>query len=64
MTQFERILSFFGIWLERWCNKGVQGCYCRVGWPRSKQCPDCRWPKGETRFRDSYCECPPRELPF
>jgi hypothetical protein len=41
------------------CRKGYPDCYCAVGWPYDKQCPDCRdtWPEGS--FRDSYCVCPP-----
>lgn len=42
------------------CKKGIEGCFCKVGWPYEKQCPDCR----DTRQKgdnDSYCVCPPPE---
>jgi len=45
--------------IGEYCRKGVQGCFCKVGWPRERQCPDCR---EETDTRDSYCICPPKEL--
>jgi len=48
--------------LERgeYCHKGVFGCFCAVGYPPERQCPDCRdrWAAGQ--FRDSYCICPPK----
>jgi hypothetical protein len=42
-----------------YCNKGSPTCFCKVGWPKERQCPACRdrWPVGV--FRDSYCICPP-----
>ena len=44
-----------------YCNHGVTGCFCAVGWPYERQCPGCRdrWPEGA--FRNSYCICPPDE---
>jgi hypothetical protein len=44
-----------------YCRSKVSGCFCAVGWPYERQCPDCRdtWPEGARR--DSYCICPPDE---
>ena len=44
-----------------YCGRRSSKCFCLVGWPYEKQCPDCRdnWKDGQ--FRDSYCICPPEE---
>ena len=41
-----------------YCQKRSPGCFCKVGWPHERQCPNCR---EENDYRDSYCECPPKE---
>jgi len=38
------------------CCKGVDGCFCAVGYPSCEQCADCR----SGRTRDSYCVCAPK----
>jgi hypothetical protein len=43
------------------CRLGIPTCYCAVGWPYDKQCPDCRDNWGDAKFRDSYCICPSPE---
>ena len=42
------------------CEKGIRGCYCRVGWPYEKMCPDCRDTR-DSWDNKSYCVCPPRD---
>jgi hypothetical protein len=43
-----------------YCRKGVEGCFCAVGWPYELMCSDCRDSriKGDDK---SYCVCPPKE---
>ena len=48
-----------GEWKPEFCQKGVEGCYCAVGYSYEKMCPDCR----DGRAPDdiySYCVCPPK----
>jgi hypothetical protein len=40
-----------------YCRKGEAGCFCAVGWPYERQCPDCRDGAGADKY--SYCVCPP-----
>lgn len=42
-----------------YCRKGIPGCFCKVGWPYERQCPDCRDNKNADKF--SYCSCPPEK---
>lgn len=42
-----------------YCRKGCPKCFCAVGWPLERQCPDCRGTKLTDEY--SYCGCPPRE---
>lgn len=39
------------------CQKGMPGCYCGIGWPLERMCPDCR--DQPNRDRGSYCVCGP-----
>lgn len=46
-----------------YCQKGVSGCFCKVGWPCERLHPDCRDKEdGQTGNRTSYCICPPKDL--
>jgi hypothetical protein len=40
-----------------YCRKGVPGCFCAIGWPYEKQCPDCRGTPLADKY--SYCGCEP-----
>lgn len=42
-----------------YCRKGSPGCFCKVGYPIERTCPECRdmWEPGD--FIDSYCVCGP-----
>jgi hypothetical protein len=42
-----------------YCHKRSPGCFCAVGWPYERQCPDCRGTKLADKY--SYCGCPPRD---
>ena len=44
-----------------YCLKGCPGCFCRVGWPYEKMCPDCR-DNREEWDDTSFCVCPPPEI--
>jgi hypothetical protein len=48
--------------LERgsYCCKEVPGCFCRVGFPYERMCPDCRDGRSENE-KKSYCICPVSE---
>ena len=44
----------------KYCNDGVPGCYCKVGFPYEEQCVDCR----DTRDKgddESRCVCGPKD---
>jgi len=43
-----------------YCRKGSSGCFCDVGYPYERMCPDCRDTrvKGDT---NDYCVCPPND---
>lgn len=43
-----------------YCQKGRSGCFCEVGYPYEKMCPDCRDNRQEGDY-NSYCTCPPPE---
>jgi hypothetical protein len=47
-------------WKPEYCQKGVEDCYCKVGFPYEKMCPDCR---DNRQPQDIYsrCVCPPDE---
>jgi len=45
-----------------YCRKGEAGCFCKVGWPLERTCPDCRDRRKELSGQlgeSSYCVCPP-----
>ena len=50
--------------LERgdYCYKQSPRCFCGVGWPYERMCPDCRDGRKPGDDRD-YCVCPPEEEP-
>lgn len=43
-----------------YCQKGSPGCFCKVGWPYERMCPDCRDGRAPGDNR-SYCVCSPKE---
>lgn len=47
-------------WIPFYCHKEVEGCYCRVGFPDDKQCPDCKDIRTKLD-RYNMCVCPPKE---
>lgn len=42
-----------------YCRKGIDGCFCKVGWPYERICPHCRDGRYPGDDRD-YCICPPK----
>lgn len=45
-----------------YCQKGVPGCFCKVGRPYEYQCKDCRDTREKSDNKD-YCVCPPDNNP-
>ena len=45
-------------WKPEYCHKGALGCYCAVGYPYDKMCPDCRDDRAPNDIY-SKCVCPP-----
>ena len=43
-----------------YCRKGRSGCFCEVGYPYEKMCPDCRDNREKGGDKD-FCICPPPE---
>ena len=50
-------------WKPEYCRKKSPGCYCDIGFPYEKMCPDCRDGRHPTDIY-SYCVCPPPEKDF
>jgi len=44
-----------------YCQKKIAGCFCKVGWPRERQCSNCM---EENDKRTSCCVCPPKYSVF
>jgi hypothetical protein len=42
-----------------YCRKGNSGCFCAVGWPVERLCPDCG-PDRDLFDMRSFCVCPPK----
>lgn len=42
-----------------YCRKGHAECFCKVGWPRERMCPDCG-PGRDDLDMQSFCVCPPK----
>jgi len=45
----------------KYCQKGNANCFCAVGWPSERLCPDCG-PDREPHDMRSYCVCPPKDI--
>jgi hypothetical protein len=42
------------------CKDGLPGCFCRIGWPIERTCPECRnLRQVGTSDAFSFCICPP-----